>query len=192
MPGKLSRGIHGALKGLLVVLFLLYPLAVYFGLLHLGVAPVAMLLAILGLLRMWSTRRTAMWPLAVLALLCGVLSLLFKSEAWLKLYPVAMNAGALGIFAVTLLNPPSFIERLARLMEPDLPESGVRWTRRVTEVWCVFFVLNGSIALYTALYCSMQTWALYNGLIAYVLMGVLLGGEFVLRRIYRQQPTPPT
>ena len=68
----------------------------------------------------------------------------------------------------------------------------MRWTRRVTEVWCVFFILNGSIALYTALYCSMQVWALYNGLIAYVLMGILLGGEFVLRRIYRQKHTPST
>ena len=186
MRGKLVV----VMKVLLVILFVLYPLAVYFGLTHLGVAPVAMLLALLGLLRMWTTRRTAMWPLAVLALLCGVLSLLFKTEAWLKLYPVAMNAGALCIFAATLLKPPSFIERLARLMEPDLPESGVRWTRRVTEVWCGFFVLNGAIALYTALYCSMQVWALYNGLIAYVLMGILLGGEFILRRIYRQKHSP--
>lgn len=189
MRSKLSKGLSGVLKGLLVILFLLYPLAVYFGLTHLGVAPVAMLLAVLGLLRMWTTKHTAMWPLAVLALLCGGLSLVFQTEAWLKLYPVAMNAGALGIFAATLFRPPSFIERLARLMEPDLPESGVRWTRRVTEVWCVFFILNGSIALYTALYCSMQVWALYNGLIAYVLMGILLGGEFVLRRIYRQKHT---
>jgi uncharacterized membrane protein len=192
MRSKLSKGLSGVLKGLLVILFLLYPLAVYFGLTHLGVAPVAMLLAVLGLLRMWTTKRTAMWPLAVLALLCGGLSLVFQTEAWLKLYPVAMNAGALFIFAATLFRPPSFIERLARLMEPDLPESGVRWTRRVTEVWCVFFILNGSIALYTALYCSMQVWALYNGLIAYVLMGILLGGEFVLRRIYRQKHTPST
>lgn len=192
MRSKLSKGLSGVLKGLLVILFLLYPLAVYFGLTHLGVAPVAMLLAVLGLLRMWTTKRTAMWPLAVLALLCGGLSLVFQTEAWLKLYPVAMNAGALCIFAATLFRPPSFIERLARLMEPDLPESGVRWTRRVTEVWCVFFILNGSIALYTALYCSMQVWALYNGLIAYVLMGILLGGEFVLRRIYRQKHTPST
>lgn len=187
MRGKLAA----VLKALLVILFVLYPLAVYFGLTHLGVAPVAVLLAILGLLRMWTTKHTAMWPLALLALLCGVLSLLFNTESWLKLYPVAMNAGALCIFAATLIKPPSFIERLARLMEPDLPESGVHWTRRVTEVWCGFFVLNGSIALYTALYCSMQIWALYNGLIAYILMGLLLAGEFVLRRIHRQH-TPPT
>ena len=187
MRGKLAV----VLKVLLVILLVLYPLAVYIGLSKVGIAPVAMLLSVLGLLRMWTTRHTAMWPLALLALLCGALSLLFKTESWLKLYPVAMNAGALCIFAATLLKPPSFIERLARLMEPDLPESGVRWTRRVTQVWCGFFIVNGSIALYTALFCSMQVWTLYNGLIAYVLMGILLAGEFLLRRIHRQSQVPP-
>lgn len=176
------------LKALLVVLFLLYPAAVYFGLSHFGIAPIAILLALLGLARIWLSKRTALWPLAVLALVCGVLSLLFKTEAWLKLYPVAMNIGAFCIFAATLIKPPSFIERLARLMEPDLPESGVRWTRGVTQVWCVFFILNAAVALYTALYSSMQAWALYNGFIAYLLMGALLGGEFLVRRLFRKQP----
>lgn len=171
---------------LLVVLFLLYPLAVYFGLAHFGVAPIAILLAGLALLRMWLSRRTAMWPLALLAVICGGLSLLLNNEHWLKLYPVAMNAGAFVIFAVTLLKPPSFIERIARMMEPDLPESGVRWTRQVTQVWCLFFIINGSIAFYTAQYASLAMWTLYNGLISYLLMGCLLLGEYLLRGIVRK------
>jgi uncharacterized membrane protein len=73
------------------------------------------------------------------------------------------------------------IERFARLQEPHLSETAIRYTRQVTIVWCVFFVLNGSIALYTALFCEMKTWALYNGLIAYVLMGALFAGEYLVR-----------
>jgi len=34
----------------------------------------------------------------------------------------------------------------------------------------------------TARFASLQTWTLYNGLIAYLLMGVLFGGEWLLRR----------
>jgi uncharacterized membrane protein len=74
------------------------------------------------------------------------------------------------------------IERFARLSEPELSPAGVRYTRHVTQVWCAFFVVNGAIAAYTAAFASREAWALYNGLIAYVLMGVLFGGERLVRR----------
>ncbi len=57
-----------------------------------------------------------------------------------------------------------------------------RYTRRVTQVWCGFFVLNGGLALCTALWASDAGWALYNGLVAYVLMGLLFAGEWLVRR----------
>ncbi len=86
------------------------------------------------------------------------------------------------IFATSLRFPPTAVERLARLTEPELPPFAVVYTRRVTQVWCGFFVLNGALALMTALWASNQVWALYNGLLAYVMMGVLFGGEWLVRR----------
>ena len=77
------------------------------------------------------------------------------------------------------------IERFARLAEPNLPESGVIWTRKITLVWCIFFVINALIALYTVLFAPMKIWVIYNGFVSYVLMGILLLGEFILRK--RQQ-----
>ncbi|MBP9601744.1 MAG: hypothetical protein KBE41_09595, partial [Lutibacter sp.] len=41
------------------------------------------------------------------------------------------------------------------------------------KIWVAFFVFNGSLALYTTLFGSFTTWTLYNGLIAYVLIGTL-------------------
>ena len=76
-------------------------------------------------------------------------------------------------------------ERLARLHDPELDAHGVAYTRRVTIVWCGFFILNGGIALATALWASEQTWALYNGFITYALMGLLMGGEWLVRRRVR-------
>ena len=52
---------------------------------------------------------------------------------------------------------------------------------RVTRAWCVFFVLNGGIALWTAVAASDAAWALYNGGIAYLLMGAMFLGERCLR-----------
>ena len=57
----------------------------------------------------------------------------------------------------------------------------IAYTRRVTQIWCVFFVINGSIALGTALWASEAIWSLYTGVIAYVLMGILFVGEFLFR-----------
>lgn len=73
------------------------------------------------------------------------------------------------------------IERLARLQQPDLPAKGVLYTRRVTQVWCGFFIINGSIAFITAVWASFELWSLYNGLIAYLLMALLFAGEYLIR-----------
>jgi uncharacterized membrane protein len=62
----------------------------------------------------------------------------------------------------------------------------IAYTRKVTVVWCGFFVVTGTLALATALWSSDKTWALYNGLIAYLLMGALFAGEWLVRP--RPQP----
>lgn len=98
------------------------------------------------------------------------------------LWPVAINLALLGVFAWSLRHPPSIIERLARRDQPDLPSSGVRYTRRVTQVWCGFFAINGSVALATVIHGDQALWTLYNGGIAYLAMALLFGGEWCLRQ----------
>lgn len=104
----------------------------------------------------------------------------------LKLYPVLINCAMLTAFGYSLISPPSMVERLARLREPNLPPAAVGYTRRVTQIWCVFFVINGSIALGTALWASEEVWSLYTGVIAYFLMGALFGGEFLFRLRFKR------
>ncbi len=86
------------------------------------------------------------------------------------------------LFGTTLLRPPTMVERFARLRKPELSPAGVRYTRRVTEAWCLFFVFNCAVAAYTALFASREVWALYNGFIVYILMGTLFVGERAVRR----------
>jgi len=113
--------------------------------------------------------------------LLGVAALLLRSSASLLYYPVLVNAMFLLAFAASLLQSQTLVERLARQLDPALPPEGVRYTRKVTLAWCVFFVINGGIAWWTTTQ-SMSIWALYNGLIAYVAMGVMFGGEWLIRR----------
>lgn len=126
--------------------------------------------------------------LALLPVLLGVAAVAaFDRELSVRLYPVFMNAAMLAAFASTLWSPPSMIERFARMMEPDLPESGVRYTRKVTIVWIGFFVLNGTIALWSVLQPGWKLWLLYNGFIAYVAAGLLFGGEYLVRQRVRRR-----
>ena len=172
-------------KGVAVIGLILYPFFVGYGLTHGQYIWVSVLLIALGIIRLLSKGNALLWPLTGFAILCGGLSLVLKDQAWLKLYPVFMNMGAFIIFTATLIKAPSMIERFARLAEPDLPPEGVQWTRQVTKVWCGFFYINAVISLLTVFFAPMNIWVLYNGFISYVLMGILLLGEFLLRK--RQQ-----
>lgn len=160
---------------------LLYPLAVWIGLARFEPRWVALFLLALALLRAIASREKV-WLVAA-AGACGlVLASWFSNDGLpLKLYPVLVNLALLTVFAVSLRHPPTVIERLARLQTPDLPAAAIPYVTRVTRAWCLFFVLNGGIALWTALAASDATWALYNGLIAYLLIGAMFLGERLLR-----------
>jgi len=120
----------------------------------------------------------------VIATLTGVtfIVLIWGERLGLKFYPVMMNLGFLVLFASSLFSPVSFVERLARIREPDLPPQAVIYTRKVTWVWSGFFLVNGTIAAFTALWATDAVWMLYNGMIAYILMGTLAAGEWLFRQ----------
>lgn len=160
---------------------LLYPLAVWFGLARLEPRGVAALLAIIALLRAIAARDAVWWAAAAGAGALALVASLANDGLPLKLYPVLVNAAMLVVFGASLRRPPTVIERLARLRHPDLPDAARPYLVKVTRAWCLFFVGNGGIALWTALAASDATWALYNGLVAYVLMGAMFLGERLLR-----------
>jgi uncharacterized membrane protein len=126
--------------------------------------------------------------LGLLIALLGLFALIGKDNLPLLYYPVLINLMMLCLFAASLWQKETLIERLARRLEPDLPESGVRYTRRVTQVWCLFFLLNGLIAWWS-IGAGEAVWALYNGCIAYLLMALMFAGEWMIRRHVRKRAT---
>ncbi|WP_410515737.1 hypothetical protein QO152_18580 [Pantoea allii] len=170
------------------LLLLAWPFVIGFGLAHNSLHWLLPLMALLLLLRLRQTRRKT-GPLrvitqvvAVAGIILCVASLLLKTHQLLLFYPVVVNGVMLAVFGGSLWSTMPLVERLARVSEPDLPEKGVRYTRRVTQVWCVFLIINGSIALFTALYGDMTLWTAWNGMISYLLMGSLMAGEWLVRR----------
>ncbi|WP_413739301.1 hypothetical protein ACL2XP_26455 [Sodalis sp. RH21] len=184
MPAK---ALH--LIGLAAILA--YPFAVWFGATRWRPQVSALVLAAVFLLRLLTLRRglAAFGGLAKALALFGILlclaSGLLKSQHLLLYYPVMMNALMLLLFGASLLGPASLVEQLARLRQPSLPPRAVVYTRRVTRVWCLFFIINGAMALFTCLHGDMPLWALYNGGISYLLMGLLMGTEWIIRKRQR-------
>jgi uncharacterized membrane protein len=174
----------------LTLLTLAYPVLVYFGLDH-QVEPrwLALLLVVIALTRAAFSRERLWLVAAGGALLLAASSLWGNHAMPLKLYPVLVSATLLSVFALSLVYPPTVVERLARLQEPDLPAAGVLYTRRVTQVWCGFFVVNGSVSFFTAMFASDAVWALYNGMISYAAMGVLFVGEWLVRKRVKAKAT---
>lgn len=168
-------------RWLSVVLTLLYPPAIYFGSAYVPAPVLAILLLPLLLLRGSGGIAVSRWLIPGVLLLV-VAAIASNAVLPLKLYPLLMNVVFLVVFASSLRYPPPIIERIARMREPNLSPTGVAYTRRVTQVWCGFFIVNGSLALFTTLWASDKVWFWYNGVIVYALIGLLFGGEWLVRQ----------
>lgn len=175
------------IKVIFVPVLLAYPFAVYFGLNYFNSRVVAAALLVLMILRAaCSAQRGSrrVWAMLALGVSVAACTYVLNEPFYLRLYPVLMSGLMLGMFAMSLFQPPSMIEMFARLSFKGrpMPAHVVTYTRNVTKVWCGFFILNGAVALYTVS-ASLETWTLYNGLISYLLMGGLFAGEFIYRHL---------
>lgn len=185
MRGGRTLPVIPLLTGLML---LAWPFLIGFGLTHNSLPWLLPVMALLLLLRLRQARRNTgpmRYVVQCVALagiaLCAA-SYLLKTHQWLLFYPVVVNHVMLAVFGGSLWTAMPLVERLARLREPNLPPEGVRYTRRVTLVWCGFFIGNGAMALYTVLHGDMHLWTLWNGMVAYILMGTLMAAEWLVRQ----------
>jgi uncharacterized membrane protein len=162
-----------------------YPLLVYAGLRLLQPRWVAVVLGAVLLAReLGARRRGVASPLLLpLVLVGGIfgLALVLNEGSFFLFVPVLINAALLVSFARTLGSGPSMVETLARRRFGHVPPEHAGYCRRVTEVWCAFFAVNGAVIGWLALRASLDAWAVYTGLVAYLLMGTLFAAETTYR-----------
>ncbi len=174
---------------LATALGILYPVLVVSSIHLLGPYPTIILVCALLLLGLTRPSRfmpiDLLWLPAVVVAVVAVVGLL-RPELGVRIYPVAMNLALLYAFARSLWRPPSMIERFARLIDPDLDDRGVRYTRKVTMVWVGFFAVNGGVALWTVVAGSWLAWTIYNGLVSYGLAGLVFAIEYLIRQRVRR------
>jgi len=169
---------------------IIYPFVVYYGLNQFGPASLALLLLVVMVLRVLikgSLHEPSQWlQLVVLSVFC-VLVMLVNSEELLRFYPVLMSLGFSALFALSLKSKTSLVERFAKMSGQVYPPKAIHYMRNLTKIWAVLLFLNAFVASYTACCTTLKTWTLYNGLIAYFILGGFAVVELIFRYFYRQR-----
>ncbi len=182
----MPRWLPAALRGVFVAA---YPLLVYVGVTRwspriLGLVLLAALVP--GLVaRARQADRAHLWPVLRVPLsIAGLVGLgaILDEPRFFYALPVLVNLMLLANFAASLRGPVSMVERFARMQEPELPPGGEAYCRKVTIVWCWFFVANAAACAAFGLWAPVAWWGLYVGGIAYLLIGVMFTGEYVVRK----------
>lgn len=166
---------------LLTLLFLAYPYLVYYWL-ELGkggLAP-AMLATLFGVRALTGRGQARLGFLVVAIILIAGATEYPGLTA--KLTPAMVHFGLLLLFGKTLLHTPSLVERLVRLEHPQFPPGVARYCQEITIAWTALFAFNFAVCLVLAFSTHDGWWAVYNGGIVFVLMGLLGIGEYIVRR----------
>ncbi|MBR4531731.1 AMP-binding protein [bacterium] len=195
-----------ALKIFLNIVLILYPVIVFIMLVMLKLPVKVLSLCVMALAAALflsfsakKSKKNLDWkPLAtsLLFLAAGLLCFFTNKTIFLKLYSPAINLILLIFFGSTLIFGPNIIFRFATLADKSIKGSFhekkvENYCRKVTVVWCIFFILNGSAAALTVFAGRIfgttpenadKIWSLYNGGISYILMGVLFAAEFIVRK----------
>jgi uncharacterized membrane protein len=179
---------------LIILLIAAYPFIVYFGLHYFCPRYLALIIVLIFLMRFTLSRykTTSLSNFATIAItfagivLC-VTAMISNNMLTIRLYPFFINLTFFAVFTYSLIHPPTIIEKLARLTDPHLTQSAIRYTKNVTVIWAAFFTINGAIALWTALFSPLKIWTFYNGFLSYILIGSLFSGEFIVRCIVKNK-----
>lgn len=183
------------LKRISIIIFsvsaVLYPALVYYFLVirniplrhfSLFIIAFALIAFIVG-----TSRKKSFFYGSLVLLSVGVLCLITDFALILKFYPLLMNILFLVTFGSTFFISPNMIFRFAAMQDKSIKGSlGEKkieaYCFKVTIIWCVFFIVNGSIAAWTIFSGSDVLWSVYNGGISYLLIGSLFAGEFIVRK----------
>lgn len=186
------------LKILGIILTIAYPILIFASitLWHFPVRIIGLILLLMGSTAMIFNRKKRTQVVPILAAIIAIIVIFTKCEQVLKFYPIIVNAVFLFTFLTSINKDDSIVFKFALLGDKTVKWSNTRnlvakYCKKVTIVWCVFFIINSICALLTVLFGSSKIWAIYNGLVSYVIMGLIFFVEFIIRITYQNKINVP-
>jgi uncharacterized membrane protein len=175
---------------LVMAAVLIFPFSVYFLIDNLGVEWLGVILFILLAARLSPLIRANRWAPIVFLVAGGIFLAALKwtgNAVILQLYPTFISLGLLSAFGVTLIHPPTMIERFATAAGMVVNSRSISYTRAVTILWCIFFTINAAVSAIIAVGGSMRAWTIYNGFLSYIIIGAIFASEYVFRQFYMRR-----
>ncbi|HIG65804.1 MAG TPA: hypothetical protein EYQ43_09710 [Methyloprofundus sp.] len=166
-----------------IMVFLLYPYLVYRGVQE-GVvwfAPAAIASVYFYQAVNARNRKIRIQKLAIVLML--FVGAIYFQDTVAKLVPIIIQLSLMLFFGKTLLpnKGPSLVERFASLEFPVMPPVLMRYCRHLTVIWTGFFAFNVLACLYLALFAPVQWWAIYTGVLIFVLTALIMIAEYIWR-----------
>jgi uncharacterized membrane protein len=174
------------IKGTLITcLFLAYPYLIYIGIESGRVWIAPAIFAALFLRQSFLAKNTQTKVFKACLAIVLILGAYYLQTLTAKVLPVLIQLMLMYFFGRTLFENtgPPFVESFVRLQFPEFPSAIGQYCRQLTLVWTVFFAINAIIIIVLALWGAEFWWSLYNGVLIYLLMGLLVIAEYIYRRI---------
>ena len=93
-----------------------------------------------------------------------------------------MNAGIFSVFALSLKKVPLVTQIARKMTKGNLDDDQLAYTRLATIAWAIFMFCN-TIASLITIFLPYEIWAIYNGFIAYILIGIMMAAEYTIRKV---------
>ena len=113
--------------------------------------------------------------------ICIIILCYVKKIMILKIYPPCCNLFYFLLFFVSLFTKETVVQKIAKVLEGELSDEMMIYTRKLTYIWCIFTFFNFLISVAT-IFLSDKIWVLYNGCISYIIMGIIFVSEFIYRK----------
>ena len=172
----------GIVRGIIFSLVVLsYPFFIYYLLSHNLPWFGALLVSAILIWRIRSNTDRIKWIGGILIIVV-TMGYVFGPGVISKSIPIAIHLTLFTVFWRSLKTTP-LITQFAKLDFPQLPAGIADYCRSLTLLWAGFFAFNIVFCLWMIFASSDKFWALYNGLIVYILIMALVVGEYVWRKI---------
>ena len=185
------------MRTLHLLLALCYPPAAHFALISAQSSwALWLLIAVSGtqllvLIPHFSQQKIAVIAPSLILLFC-IFSLAKGSLLALYLPPFLIQGTLLWLFAGSLQQGKEpLITRIARVVFQQQDEATAHYTRRVTQLWSLFFIALLIETLLLTLFAPLEIWSLFANIVNYLLIVLLFSAEFVYRRLRFPQRSSP-
>jgi uncharacterized membrane protein len=161
---------------LVFALLITYPVAIHAAVINDHVVAALLMLLVAPVFLSSRSRAGGLFAVLAIATAITLLAAAFENSEQLLLYliTILINTTLAVFFGRTLLfGETPLITRFSILLRGKLEPRVAGYTRRVTQMWTLFFILLTLESVLLSLFAPLEIWSLFTNLLNYLLAGLL-------------------